>query len=180
MILPNLFLIMDLAAARIPTKAARRLTANTLSNSSSVIRISRLSRVMPALFTRMPIPSCSEASDSSTSVNFSVSVMSTHLVIIVKPASLTAFSRSASWPAIISRPATMRSCFSSSRTIARPIPLAAPVAVAAFAAERLHDATRSASPRGASPPCATASPTRTCRATRGASWPTRCCACTRR
>jgi hypothetical protein len=43
-------------AARVQTKAPRRLTEITLSHSSSVMRSTRLSRVMPALFTRMSSP----------------------------------------------------------------------------------------------------------------------------
>ena len=93
---PNLFLTIDFAAVRAATKAARRFTSITLSKSSSLMRISKLSRVMPALFTRIPIPPCSEDKDSSVSVNLGVSVISTHFVITEKPASLTTVSSSVS------------------------------------------------------------------------------------
>ena len=53
MIRPKRALIIGLAAARISRNAASRLIRMTSSNSSSFIRMARLSRVTPALLTRM-------------------------------------------------------------------------------------------------------------------------------
>jgi len=53
MMRPKRAFIIDRAAARINRNAASRLIRMTSSNSSSFMRIRRLSRVTPALLTRM-------------------------------------------------------------------------------------------------------------------------------
>src|SRR6185437_4275516 len=69
MIRPNRARIIGLAAARISRNAASRLIRMTFSNSSSFIRMRRLSRVIPALLTRMSSlpPSASTACGTSRS-----------------------------------------------------------------------------------------------------------------
>ena len=59
---PKRAFIIGLHAARISRNAASRLTWMTDANSSSFIRIVKLSRVIPALLTRMSsLPSASTA-----------------------------------------------------------------------------------------------------------------------
>ena len=55
MIRPARAFIIGRATARVIQKGPARFVAMTASHSSSSIRISRLSRVMPALLTRMSI-----------------------------------------------------------------------------------------------------------------------------
>jgi len=67
MIRPKRAFIIGLAAARISRNAASRLIRMTSSNSSSFMRIKRLSRVTPALLMRISSfpPSASTACGTS-------------------------------------------------------------------------------------------------------------------
>ena len=68
---PQRFFIMPRSTARDRRKAAVRLTAITWSHSSSFMRMKRLSRVMPALLTRMSIgaPAAASAALGSASTD---------------------------------------------------------------------------------------------------------------
>src|SRR3990172_5600929 len=114
MMRPQRAFIMPRITARDRRNTARRFVAITSSHSSSFIRNARLSRVIPALFTRMatsPISfsSASQAASSRTSRTFPIPGM------FFAPASVVAV------------PNTLAPCFTSSAAMAWPMPREAPV-----------------------------------------------------
>src|SRR5574340_130098 len=124
---PLLAFIIARSTARLRRNTDLRLVASTSSHSSSVMRASRLSRVMPALFTRIETsPKCWRIAPSTCSV------CAASLTFNAMPAPLTpAASR---YPLIARAPVslvavliTVAPCLPSSSAMAWPMPRLAPV-----------------------------------------------------
>src|SRR5574340_500797 len=124
---PLLAFIIARSTARLRRNTDLRLVASTSSHSSSVMRASRLSRVMPALFTRIETsPNCWRIAPSTCSV------CAASLTFNAMPAPLTpAASR---YPLIarapvslVAVPITVAPCLPSSSAMAWPMPRLAPV-----------------------------------------------------
>ncbi len=116
--------IMPRTAARDRRNAAVRLTAMTWSHSSSFIRTKMLSRVMPALLTRMSRPP-SAASAAGTSA--STAAVSDRLVGSTWARSPSSVASAASASARVPDRATAAPCACSARAMAPPSPPVAPV-----------------------------------------------------
>src|SRR5688500_10704229 len=112
MMRPQRAFIMPRITARDRRNTLRRLVAITSSKSSSFMRSARLSRVMPALFTRM---ATSPSSLMSASHCAALRTSSTRPFIFLAPSSL------------VDVPTTLAPALRSSSAIASPMPREAPV-----------------------------------------------------
>src|SRR5688500_11022433 len=125
MIRPKRAFIIGRAAPRISRNAASRLTRMTSSNSSSFIRISKLSRVMPALLTRMSSfpPNASTACGTSPST----AAPSERLQGSATCSPPSSDRKASSLPTLLPETASRAPCAASALAISLPSPPDAPV-----------------------------------------------------
>src|SRR5437764_4649886 len=125
MIRPNRAFIIGLAAARISRNTASRLIRMTSSNSSSFMRMRRLSRVTPALLMRMSSlpPSASTAEGTS----WSTAVPSDRLHPIATWSPPSSSRKRSSFSTLLPETASRAPCRASALAIALPSPPEAPV-----------------------------------------------------
>src|SRR5581483_2640644 len=122
-------LIMPRITARVRRNVPDRLTCSTFSHSSSFMRIEMLSRVMPALFTRMSIlPIAASASLARRSMSAASSILAATTWARSPSSDFSLSSASARVPESV----TVAPCPCSARAMAPPMPPEAPVTSAAF------------------------------------------------
>src|SRR5512139_3663863 len=128
MMRPQRAFIMPRITARERRNTDFRLVSMTSSQSASFMRSARLSRVMPALLTRIAIaPTSFSISASAASV---CAISRTFITLPTSPASAIACAPASP----VAVPTTLAPCFASSSAIARPIPREAPVTSATLPA----------------------------------------------
>ena len=125
MIRPARRFIIPREAARMVLKAPRRLVSITASQSSSLMRIRRLSRVTPALFTRTSRLPISSSTRFTTAFTASESATSTPYPACPSPGSPSAALRARASSRAAT--ATRAPAEASSLATARPIPREPPV-----------------------------------------------------
>ena len=112
-------------------KTALRLVSSTASHSSSFMRMARLSRVMPALFTRICSPPC-----SLTMLSISASTPAASLTSRTRPVQLAKADSDcdtlAAPASLVAVPMTFRPRSARDKAIAAPIPREAPVTKATW------------------------------------------------
>ncbi len=109
-----------------------RLVFKIASQSSGFIRSSRLSRVMPALLTRIPTaPSCASMSAIAASTLAGTATSSTRPRPL-RPAAASAAEMSAAPAAVVAVPSAVAPWRASASRIARPMPREAPVTSATW------------------------------------------------
>src|SRR5579863_10163975 len=124
MMRPDLRFIMRFTAARLSLKAAVKLTARTVSHSSSFMRMKRLSRVRPALLTRMSrLPNAASAAGTS----FSTCTGSARSQASTCTRSFNSAASVSSAAARVPEMATVAPWRCKARAIAPPMPPVAPV-----------------------------------------------------
>src|SRR5512134_245086 len=136
--LPYRCFIMGRVTARVRRYVPLRLTRTTESNSSSDMRIRRLSRVIPALLTRMSIFPCASRMFLIPASTWARSLTSNISTIPLPPAATreARVSRApASFPTSLTT--TVAPSAQNASAIARPIPRAEPVTSATFPASRI-------------------------------------------
>ena len=119
--------IMPRSTARESTKALFRLVDWMSSHSSSFMRMSRLSRVTPALFTRIETgPTCA-ATLSTSAAQAAESRTSSTRPVPCPPASAIAFVMRSAPASVVAVPTTFAPAFARAIAIASPMPREAPV-----------------------------------------------------
>ena len=127
-------LVMAGRTALVQWNVPFRLTSSTAFQSSSFMRSSRPSRVMPALFTRMSMRPSSVSNRSAIAATSAHSATFALMTSARRPCDNTA--RAVSSARVTSRSTTATSAPSRAKAsaMARPIPWAAPVTIATFPA----------------------------------------------
>ena len=127
---PHLAAVMYFCTARLMRNGPRRFTAMTVSQSSSVSRNSRLSRVTPALLTST-VGSPSSATTRSTAADTDSASATSAATPIARPPSATMLSAVAFAVASSrSTTATAKPSAASRREMPAPMPRAPPVTIA--------------------------------------------------
>src|SRR5579871_420402 len=121
---------MCFCTARVIRNAPRRCTPSTVSQSSSVILNSRLSRITPALLTSTTGAPSSPATRSTAASTWSRWLTSAPTATARPPASAISFTVPAQAASSRSRTATAIPSAASLRAVAAPMPRAAPVTIA--------------------------------------------------
>src|SRR5262245_60310435 len=129
MMRPARRLIMARTAARARRKPALRFMSSTACQSSSFIRMASMSRVMPALLTRMSIL---PVAVSAAAHSLSASATSPRLLTMTCVRSPRDFASSSSAAARVPVNTTTAPCACSARAMAPPMPPDAPVTSAAL------------------------------------------------
>src|SRR5262245_28637935 len=121
--------IMPRIAARVSRKVPVRLTCRTLSHSSSFMRMEMLSRVMPALFTRMSsLPIAASASFARRSISAGSSILAATTCARSPSDDFSCSKASMRVPDSV----TAAPCLCRARAMPPPIPPEAPVTSAAL------------------------------------------------
>ena len=136
MMRPRRAFIIPRNTSRASWNAGFRLVAMTASQSSSFIRTSRLSRVMPALFTRMPIAPWRASIPFTTVSTLAKSRTSSRTPSTLPGPACESAAIDAAPSSLVAVPTTRAPAAASARAIARPMPRVAPVTSASLPIER--------------------------------------------
>ena len=123
---------MYFCTALVIKNAPRRCTPRTVSQSSSVILNSRLSRITPALFTSTVGSPSSSATRPTACATWSLLLTSAPTASARPPASAISFTVPAHAASSRSRTATAIPSAASRSAVAAPMPRAEPVTIAIF------------------------------------------------